>query len=170
MKKMMFAMAAGVMALTAASAASADTFSPANSTFGFEGSVDVEFNFQLTCDMSVTVQSNSGGTDANVTAAGLSGGLCGLVGFSSLPWNVDVEAPTPPPTGVAATKLRIKGVKVTTVLGSTCGPEDIIVDWNAGPPATITIPVGTEINPPTPGCKVSGILTQTSGPAATITN
>ncbi len=170
MKKMMFAMATGVMALTAASAASADTFNPAASTFGFGGSVDVEYNIQLTCDMSITVKSNAAGDDADVTAASLSGGLCGLVAFANLPWNIDVVAPVPPPTGVPATQLKIKDVKVTTVFGVTCGPEDIIVGWNDGPPATITIPVGTEINPPTPGCKVSGILIQTSGPPLTITN
>lgn len=167
MKKMMFALAAGAMALSGASAASADSFTPANTTFGFSGPVVVSYTITLNCTMGVTVQS-LGSTDAQVSGATLTGGLCGVVGFIGFPWNVDVFAPVPPPTGVTATKLKIKGVTARTTTGTVCGPEDIIVDWNPGPPATIVI--DTEINPPTPGCKVKGTLTQVSGAPLIVTN
>ncbi len=170
MRRIVAALAACAVTMTAAPAAHADSFSPPNGTFTFQGPVDVEFGIYLTCDMSVTIQSNAAANDANFTAANLTGGLCGLLSLVSLPWNIDVYAPVPPPIGLAATKLRIKGAKMITAFGSTCGPEDFIGDWNPGPAATITIPVGTELNPPTPGCKISGTLTLTSGPPLTITN
>jgi|GEM_PF-3074252 len=170
MKKMMFALAAGAMALSGATAASADTFTPAGGTFGFSGTVAVSYTIPLTCTMTATVVSTAAGTDANITGATLTGGLCAAVGFIGLPWNVDVLTPVAPPNGLPATTLKLKGVTARTVTGTVCGPDDIVVNWNPGPPATITIPLGTEINPPTPGCKVSGTLTQVSGPPLVITN
>lgn len=170
MKKMMFALAAGAIALSGATAASADSFTPASTTAGFSGTVAVSYTIPLTCTMTATVVTNAAGNDANITASALTGGLCAVVSFIGLPWNVDVNTPVPPPTGVAATTLKLKGVTARTTTGTVCGPEDIIVNWNAGPPATITIPLGTEINPPTPGCKVSGTLTQVSGAALVVTN
>lgn len=170
MRKTLIALAACTAALTGASAAQADTFTPASSTFTFSGSVVYTDGFPLSCTLSLSIASNAAGNDASVTAAVFSGGgLCGSVAASGLPWNIDVSAPTPPPTGVAATRIAIKGV-TTQGLVRRCGPGTVIANWNAGPAATITFPTGTQVTPPSPGCGLVGTLTQVGGPPLVITN
>lgn len=170
MKKTMFAAAAGAMALFGASAASADNFSPANSTFGFRGTVNVSHSISLTCTMDITAKSSVSGADASITAVSLSGFLCSLVTFSGLPWDVNVTAPATP--GATATDLSISNVIATTTTGVVCGPDTIAVKWGNTTPRTIIIPTGTEINPPNAPdqtCKVAGTLSQVSGPVLSIT-
>ncbi|ATQ42267.1 hypothetical protein [Caulobacter mirabilis] len=147
------------------SAASADTFSPSGAVTTFEGTVDFVPGTPLVCDFSLTITNNGSG-DADVTSAVSSGGWwCSSLVFNNLPWNIDVVAPAFPP-GAAATQLRIAGVQ--TNFPFACGPGDLIVNWDAGPAATITFPTGSTINPG--GCGIAGVLQQTSGPALTITN
>lgn len=163
MKKMMIALATSALALTGASTAWADTFSPPSSTAVFEGSVTVKKDIELECDMTATVATGalngSGDNTAAVTSADLTGGLCGLVNFTNFNWPVTVTASS----GGAATQLQIANVQVNTLF-SSCGPGNVSVAWSNGPAATITFAGGTTLG----GCTIAGTLTQVSGPAITI--
>lgn len=168
MRKMLTALASCAAVLTGASTAHADSFTPVG-TFTFSGPVVYTDGFSLTCTLSLLVASLSGGTDAAVVSANFAGpGFCSSIMPSALPWNIDVVSPAPPPTGVAATRIAIRGMR--TSLGRTCGPGSVVANWNAGPAATISFPSGTQITPPAPGCGLVGTLTQTSGPPMVITN
>lgn len=163
MKKTILALATSVLALSSASAAHADSFSPAGSTTVFTGSVNLSGSpIVLTCTMTMTVTANAAGTDAQVTAADLGLGLCATLPIGNLPWNIDVFAPIPPPTGLTATQLQVSGAQV-----GFCGPGNVIANWNTGGPS-ITLPAGTMLMPGS--CRMQGTLTQSSGPSLTITN
>ncbi|ATQ42265.1 hypothetical protein [Caulobacter mirabilis] len=158
---------AAALALTGATTAVADTFTPPSSTAVFTGNVLLNASPPLVCTVSVTIVSNAAGSDAWVATGGIGGGgLCGLFSFSGLPWNINVETPLPPPTGQPATQLRFTGVRV--VGGVVCGPGDLIATWTPGSPPTITFPPGTMLLPGP--CPFQGVLTQTSGAPLAITN
>lgn len=170
MKIMMFAAATAVLTLAGAQAAKADSFLPANSVFVFNGTADVTSQaLTINCGANLTIESNLLGDDAEVSVTTLSGSMiCGLCQFLDLPWNVDITAPASP--GASATKLAFRGVKLKNHLtGGICGPEDIEVTWSPGSPTRLTTPIGTEINPPTPGCRFVLDLYQVAGPSPVFT-
>lgn len=171
MKKMMFAAAAAALAFAGAGAAQAATFLPASTTAQFRGTVTVQQNITLTgCTMNATVQSTAlvgGANTASVTAASLSGGLCGLVTFNGFNWPVAVTGSA----GGVATQLTISGIGVGALSGTCSGSS--VVTWSQSPapskigfsnPASNIPPSGTSTNP----CRVIGNLSQIS-PATQVT-
>ncbi len=172
-----FALALAVAAaFSGASAAQADTFSPPGVTVGFVGTVTIRRDTPIVCDLYFTLRTtpydSNGDNVAYVEDLTVTGSpLCALYDFPDISHSVYVSYPVAPPSGVPAQRLRAYGVQMSfPFMGGFCGPEDIELYWNDGPPATITIPVGTEINPPTPGCKISGVFTSALGHTLTITN
>ncbi len=160
MRPFTLALAAAV-ALASASTASADSFTPASSTFTLAGYV--EFDNLIVCAATFTIETNAAGTDAKVIAATSTGGMhCLARTFTNLPWDIDVAGPFIP--GVPANFLMIKGVRITHILGYSCGPRDIWVNWDPGPIPTLAIPSGTVIAPPSSTCLLEGSLDQASGP------
>ncbi len=162
--------AVAAIALMAAPVARADTFLPAGTTFVFTGTVVFVNPVSMTCTLTIAVASDAAGANASITAAVFTGGSCPLMAAAGLPWGTTVSAPPPPPAGAAATKLTIGGMRLVPPFGGACGPDDIEVTWTPGAPPTITLVAGTDVNPPTPGCKLSGTLQQTAAPWLAITN
>ncbi len=165
MNQTAFALAIGLLALggaSAAPAAYADSFTPAGGVSTFSGMVTLTGGggLTVTCNATITIAA-LGSTDAEVSAATLSGGgLCGLFPPGPFPWNIDVYAPVPPPIGQTATQLRIWNVQI-----GPCGPAPVIVNWSTSGPA-ISFPAGATIGP----CPISGTLTQSGSPPLVITN
>jgi hypothetical protein len=163
---MMFAAAAALaFAGAGAGAAQAATYLPASTTFQFRGTVNVQQNISLTgCTMNATVVSTAlvgGANTASVTAASLSGGLCGLVTFNGFNWPIAVTGSS----GGVATQLTISGIGVGALSGTCAGSS--VVTWSQSPtppkigfstPASDIPPSGTSTNP----CKIVGTLNQIS--------
>lgn len=110
----------------------------------YKGTVDVSKGLFLTCTMSATVTTSSGG---NITISGLSLSpgnlLCGLVSFTGQPYTV---------THVGGNVYKIHDVEVTTITPGNC-QGDIDVVYDAGPPEAIHL---SGILPP--DCSVNGTL------------
>lgn len=152
----------GFLALNCAPA-QADTFVPTG-IYTFTGPVASAAPFSLFCDLSITIVAS--GSDADVTNASMSGGLCGLITFTGV-WNIDVVAPTTP--WATATRLVFRNVAMFDMLGNPCGPDDVFVDWTPGATPAITFPIGTEVQPPVGACGIEGVIRQTGGTALVIT-
>lgn len=162
MKKMMTVLAISALSLGAASTAfAAENFTPANEVATFEGPVRVKQTIELNCDMFVEVTTNGSATDAAVTDADFTGGLCGAVTPSAFPWNVDIQTPGVGSTGTA-TKLLVNGVYATTLF-SSCGPSNVSVDWHQTPQQ-----IEFDGTPFSGGCEIEGLLDRTSANTVTI--
>ncbi len=167
---------AAAAALSGAPAAKADTFSPPGVTISFSGTVDISGTGSILCDLHVMLRTtpyDSGGRNLAYAEGFMVSGnpLCSLYQFPHFSRSTNVSYPVAPPSGAPAQRLMIYGVQWSSALtGITCGPKDIELQWNPGPPATLTIPVGTVLNPPVPGCPISGVLTNASGHIVSITN
>ncbi len=165
-------------ALSGASAAQADTFSPPATLVTFAGDLNMQFGgISITCPVTwkfATTALDSAGDNRALAAMSLAagaGGLCSLAHFPGVGHEIVVSSPSPPPDGVTAQKLKIVGLEVVfNAMTMTCGPGDIEVIWNPGTPPSITFPAGAELRPPTPGCRFSGALYQGAGPILSIVN
>ncbi|ATQ42814.1 hypothetical protein [Caulobacter mirabilis] len=170
MRKTLFVPAVSALALLAATAAQAATFSPEATAFmRFRGSVDIfDGNLNLNCDMELEIRTTfkdmNGDNQAYVDSASLSGGLCNLVSFGSFPYEIRVTRPSWSPTPTPATGLEIRGLRLTNVFGNTCW-GDVRVDW------WDSAPYMTFMNAYVPGgCTINGTLSQTGGFSLSITN
>lgn len=159
-KTLAFAAIVGAVSLIGVQAARADSFTPVSSTRQFQGNVLLgSGGIVLNCVLTITVSTNAAGSDAAITAATLTGGICTALAPGSLPWNVDVQAPLPPPINQPASQLKATGVAIGSCVG------DLIGNWNPSGPS-LTFPAGSLLGT----CPVQGILNQTSGTPLVITN
>jgi len=164
MKKMIFALSAGALALVAAPAAFATTYSPAGTNVTFTGSLTLSQSTTLTCNTSLTVAINGAGTSASVTGGSVSPGSwqCLFVYPTFSPaWSITATAPA----SGTVTNLDIGNVRAVSLTG-TCGADTLEVLWNDAS-NTITIPSQSISGSPGP-CTFSGSLT--TGTNVTITN
>ena len=121
MKKFIAAGAIGLMALGAASSASAWRFvSPVDAPFTISGGVTVSttaVSLPCTASMSATTV----GRGATITGATFSGGACGALSAAGLPWHVTVGGPH---------SIKIHGMSVSAVVLGICGPGDVRAQLN----------------------------------------
>lgn len=157
MNRVRCAAVAALSSLVVAAPAQADSFTPANSTRTFSGTLTLGGSIILNCTVSITIQTNAAGNDAEVTAASITGSLCATLVPSGFGWNIDVLTPLPPPTNVTAATLQVSGVVVGGCSGTLVG------EWIAGTPS-IYFPPGTMLG----ACQLQGQLDQTGTSSALI--
>ncbi|PZT91716.1 MAG: hypothetical protein DI637_01605 [Citromicrobium sp.] len=153
--------ATGALAMVAAPAAFADTYTPA-STSTFSGPVTVQKDgLQYNCTLTVNVDATAG-SSASATAS-LSGGFpCGLIAVNG--------------TGTVfynGTNLRISGLELDPPISSGVCNGPIKANWggNSATPRTITLSVPFSNSSATTGapCKMAGTLSQTAGAPVSVT-
>jgi len=120
---------ASAAALFGAQAAYATTYTPAG-TFHATGTLTVQKGLTLTCaaDFTIVVPnaapdahgSASHGHSATVTAATLTGGLCGAVTLNNFPWAMSL----------VGSNLVFTGVAATTITPGNCLPGTVQGAWN----------------------------------------
>ena len=151
----------GALALTSAQAVSAVTYTPAGA-WEMQGPVTVKKGLTLNCTLNIKGNVPEAAPDAhgtashghvlNVTSVTLSGGLCGTVTFSGLPYSTSYT----PLTATTGT-LTLHNVYVNTITSGNCA-GDISGTWdNTAKTLTVnaTLPAATA---GTADCTVNGVL------------
>lgn len=158
-------LAASLALALVGSQARADSFTPSSTNFGFSGFVDVDNGVIMNCILYIEVETDFTGSDAKIfNAYFASGGLCSLLNFSNV--NYDIDVAWPPIPGRTATELRFSHVELQTLF-SVCGPGTLTVTWYPSTSSQMSFFVATL--PGAPSCTLSGTLHQWYGPALTIT-
>ncbi|ATQ42266.1 hypothetical protein [Caulobacter mirabilis] len=153
---------AAALTLISPSFAAADSFTPPNGPIQFEGDMVLSQSGVSLPPCLVAMHLSFHGTGALVLDARATGVFCVNWTFPNPPWGIEVVTPSGPP-GEPATRLRLWNIRAQFY--APCF-GDVLVDWNAGPPATITFPPGTTLPG---GCGLSGVMEQVDGPPLTIT-
>ena len=154
MKKLIAAFASTTLIL--AGAASAETWSPTGPvSLSNIGPVTVSKGITLTCGVSGSGTLN--GSNATVNSLALTGGLCGNVRFTSLPYNLE---------GTSPTSVTLQNVVVTAITGNCAG--DLTGSFNQST-GVITFSGATIPSNPAGGapCVINGQVA--TNPAASFT-
>ncbi len=146
------ATAAMAAALTlAAHPAAADTFSPANSTAVFEGTLTILYTHPIPCAVTMEIQTNSAGTGAAIVAGDFNGSLACTLFDMTLPFQLDA----------IGGGMIIQSFQASWL--TSCGPIHLAVEWDASAQAI------TFDNQSIGRCGlIDGTLVKTSGPTLTI--
>lgn len=139
-----------VVAMMGASAASAQTLSPAGATVTASGQLTQSLGGTLTtvCNVTLTGTTDAGGIIfTSLAGTNANGGPLSCNDGLVLPLRVEATSPT---------SVTIKNMTVSTRLGN-CGPQDVIAPWNN---ATSTAgPISASIPFFISSCDASGSLT-----------
>lgn len=153
MKRTILAFAVA-LTLAGGSAAEADTFSPANSTTRYAGTLAVSGPFSLSCSAYLDITTNSTATAAVVSNFATVGGLCGIISFANLTYPLDA---------LTATTISIQNIQMSSP--TLCGPDTVDVSWSSTQIITFNSVV---IEPPLLCTTIDGSFYRASGPALTI--